>query len=120
MGRDELAKLGKDNCGEIAYRLEQYAFHITRTLNRNISRCNRLRQLLVQYSAGKLLKYDKYMPYEEKLACLINEDSYASKINDCRWQFQDRIDRLQDLDKSLTRLSGTIKSLSYNKVSNNG
>ena len=40
MSRDVLEKVTPDQCGEIAYRLSQFAFHVQRTINREIARYN--------------------------------------------------------------------------------
>ena len=40
MNRDDLEKLTPSDCGEIAYRLSQFVFHLQRTINREIARYN--------------------------------------------------------------------------------
>ena len=40
MNRDELEKLVPQDCGQIAYRISQFVFHLQRTINREIARYN--------------------------------------------------------------------------------
>ena len=55
MSRDEIEKLTPEDCAQIAYRLAQFAFHIQRTLNREIARLNWSEETIKETIADEII-----------------------------------------------------------------
>ena len=55
MTRDEIEKLSPEDCAQISYRLAQFAFHIQRTINREIARSNWSEETIKETKDWKLI-----------------------------------------------------------------
>lgn len=119
MDREMLAKLNREGRGEISYRLQQFAFHVCRTQNRNIARLNRVKRELSVYAAPKLRQFLSYKT-EDKLFELIAEDSYAAKLSEMVAILQERIDQLFNISHQIEVLAQLMKNLAYSAEKTNG
>ena len=60
MTRDTIEKLNPEDCAQIAMRLGQFAFHIQRTLNREIARHNWAEETIKETIADDINNYKGY------------------------------------------------------------
>ena len=117
MNRSMLEKLTPDDCGEIAYRLSQFGFHIQRTLNREIARYNWSDEKIKEVVADEINNYKGYGYVEKSLQAIKhNEKAYA--LNTIKRYAKQRMDRLSYLANNIKNLSDIIISIQRNKIKN--
>ena len=117
MNRSMLEKLTPDDCGEIAYRLSQFGFHIQRTLNREIARYNWSDEKIKEVIADEINNYKGYGYIEKSLQAIKhNEKAYA--LNTIKRYAKQRMDRLSYLANNIKNLSDIIISIQRNKIKN--
>ena len=119
MSRDELEKTTPEVCGEIAYRLGQFAFHVQRSINRELSRLNWADESIKETIAEEINNYKGY-GYIEKASQAIKNNEKASALNKIKKYAKQRSDRLQYLANSIKHLSDIMLSIQRAKVKNNG
>ena len=117
MNRSSLEKLTPDDCGEIAYRLSQFGFHIQRTLNREIARHNWSDEKIKEVIADEINNYKGY-GYVEKSLQAIKHNEKAQSLNTIKRYAKQRMDRLSYLANNLKNLSDIIISIQRNKIKN--
>jgi hypothetical protein len=115
MSRDELEKTTPEVCGEIAYRLGQFAFHVQRSINRELSRLNWADETIKETIADELNNYKGY-GYIEKAAQAIKNNEKATALNKIKKYAKQRSDRLQYLANSIKHLSDIMLSIQKAKV----
>lgn len=123
MDKNALQSLGIAECANIAYRLAQYSFYITRTLNKERSQRIWAEALLREMVAKANDNYSTYIKYELKVALIANENAFAGKLNKIISYSQQRIQRLEDLANSITFLAKVIMDVrrsKYNKENSYG
>jgi len=119
MSRDALEKLTIEDCGQIAYRLGQFAFHIQRTLNRESARFNWSEETIKETIADEINNYKGY-GYIEKSAQAIKHNEKAQAINKIKKYTKQRLDRLTYLASSIKNLSDILISIQRAKGYKNG
>ncbi len=117
MNRESLEKLSPEDCGNIAYRLGQYAFFIQRTINREIARYNWSDETIKETIADEINNYKGY-GYAEKAGQAIKHNDKATSLNNIKKYAKQRSDRLSYLANSIKNLSDIILSIQRNKVKN--
>jgi hypothetical protein len=115
MSRDELEKTTPEVCGEIAYRLGQFAFHVQRSINREISRLNWADETIKETIADEINNYKGY-GYIEKSLQAIKHNEKALSLNKIKKYAKQRSDRLQYLANSIKHLSDIMLSIQKTKV----
>lgn len=115
MNRDELEKLTPEGCGEIAYRLGQFAFHVQRSLNRELSRLNWADETIKEIIADEINNYKGY-GYIEKALQAIKHNDKAASLNKIKKYAKQRSDRLQYLATNIKNLSDILLSIQKIKV----
>lgn len=119
MSRDELEKLTPEMCGEISYRLGQFAFHIQRSINREISRTNWADESIKETIADQINDYKGY-GYIEKSYQAIKHNDKAASLQKIKKYAKQRSDRLQYLANSVKHLSDIMLSIKKAKVTQHG
>lgn len=117
MDRAILEKLSPEDCGNIAYRLGQYAFFVQRTINREIARYNWAEESIKEIIADEINTYKGY-GYIEKSSQAIKHNDKASALNNIKKYAKQRSDRLSYLANGIKNLSDIILSIQKNKVKN--
>lgn len=115
MSRDEIEKLSPEDCAQIAYRLSQFAFHIQRTLNREIARHNWADESIKETIADEVNSYKGY-GYVEKSGQAIKHNEKASALNSIKKYAKQRMDRLSYLANNIKNLSDVILAVQKTKV----
>jgi hypothetical protein len=115
MTRDELEKTTPEVCGEIAYRLGQFAFHVQRSLNREFSRLNWADESIKDIIADEINNYKGYGYIEKSLQAIKHNDK-ASALNKIKKYAKQRSDRLQYLANNIKHLSDIMLSIQKTKV----
>jgi len=115
MSRDELEKITPEMCGEIAYRLGQFAFHVQRSINRELSRLNWADETIKETIAEEINNYKGYGYIEKSLQAIKNNDK-AYALNKIKKYAKQRSDRLQYLANSIKHLSDIMLSIQKTKV----
>ena len=117
MTRDTIEKLNPEDCAQIAMRLGQFAFHIQRTLNREIARHNLAEETIKETIADDINNYKGY-GYIEKSYQAIKHNDKASGLNKIKKYAKQRMDRLSYLANNIKNLSDILLSIQRNKVKN--
>jgi hypothetical protein len=117
MSRDELEKLGPEDCAQISYRLGQFSFHLQRTANREIARYNWAEETIKELIADEINNYKGY-GYVEKAYQAIKNNDKATALNNIKKYAKQRSDRLVYLATSVKNLSDILLSIQRNKVKN--
>jgi hypothetical protein len=115
MSRDQIEKLTPDDCGQIAYRLGQFALHIQRSINRELARMNWAEESIKEVIADEVNTYKGY-GYVEKSIQAIKHNERASALNKIKKYAKQRSDRLQYIANSIKNLSDIMLSISRTKV----
>jgi hypothetical protein len=110
MNRDVLEKYSITECGETAYRIGQFGFHIQRSLNRELARHNWAEETIKEIIADELNNYKGY-GYVEKSYQAIKHNERAYKLNKIKKYAKQRSDRLTYLASSLKNLSDILISI---------
>lgn len=119
MTRDTIEKLNPEDCAQISYRLTQFAFHIQRTLNRELARYNWAEESIKETIADELNNYKGY-GYVEKSIQAIKHNDKASSLNKIKKYAKQRSDRLAYIAASIKNLSDVILSIQKTKVKYHG
>lgn len=117
MSRDELEKLGPEDCAQISYRLGQFSFHVQRSANREMARYNWADETIKELIADEINNYKGY-GYVEKAYQAIKNNDKASALNNIKKYAKQRSDRLVYLSNSIKNLSDILLSIQRNKVKN--
>jgi len=115
MDRQQIEKLSPEDCAQISYRLSQFAFHIQRTLNREIARHNWADETTKESIADDINNYKGY-GYVEKAYQAIKHNDKASGLNKIKKYAKQRIDRLSYLSNNIKNLSDIILSIQKTKA----
>lgn len=115
MDRSSLEKLSPEDCGQISYRLGQFAFHIQRTLNRELARFNWADETLKETIADEINNYKGY-GYIEKSSQAIKHNDKANALNKIKKYAKQRSDRLSYIASSVKNLSDILLSVQKVKV----
>lgn len=115
MSRDQIEKLTPDDCGQIAYRLGQFALHVQRSINRELARMNWAEETIKEVIADEVNTYKGY-GYIEKSIQAIKHNERASALNKIKKYAKQRSDRLQYIANSIKNLSDIMLSISRTKV----
>lgn len=115
MSRDEIEKLSPEDCAQISYRLAQFAFHIQRTINREIARYNWAEESIKETIADEINSYKGY-GYIEKSQQAIKHNDKATGLNNIKKYAKQRMDRLSYLANNIKHLSDILLSVQKTKV----
>ena len=117
MNRDMLENLTPSQCGEISYRLSQFAFHIQRSINRENARINWAEETIKEVISGEVNNYKGY-GYLEKSTQAIANNTKAHALSRIKKYAKQRSDRLSFLANSVKNLSDILISIQRNKYLN--
>ena len=115
MTRDEIEKLGPEDCAQISYRLSQFGFYLQRSLNREIARHNWSEESIKEAIADEINNYKGYGYIEKSLQAIKHNDK-ASALNNIKKYAKQRMDRLSYLANSIKNLSDILLSIQKTKV----
>jgi hypothetical protein len=115
MNRDALEKLSPEDCAQISYRLGQFAFHIQRTLNREIARHNWADETVKEIISDEINNYKGY-GYVEKFYQAVKHNDRASNINAIKKYAKQRIDRLSYISNTVKNLADMVMNIQKTKV----
>jgi len=114
MSREQMEKLGVEQCAEIALALGGFSFHLQRCLNRETARVkwaeNRLKKLI----SGKEQQY--VGSWDSQFHQAIKDDDFAKGLLKLKSYAQQRVDRLTFLATSVKNMSDLFKNLQMAKV----
>lgn len=114
MSRYELAKLSNEECGEISYILNAFAFHLQKEINKEQSRVN-WAQAKIDLKVGDLAQQYKGYSYEERKRQAINNDDILRKLEEIRRYAQTRLDRLSYLPGQVNKMANSLEQLQRSK-----
>jgi hypothetical protein len=115
MNRDAIEKLAPEDCAQISMRLGQFAFHIQRTLNREIARHNWAEETIKETIAFEINSYKGY-GYLEKSIQAIKDNEKANALNKIKKYAKQRMDRLGFLANNIKNISDILLSIQRTKV----
>lgn len=117
MDRKVLETMTPQDCGEISYRLGQFSFHVQRSINRELARCNWADENIKEVIADEINNYKGYGYIEKSMQAIKHNDS-ASALNKIKKYAKMRADRLQYIANSIKNLSDILLNIQRNKVKN--
>ena len=103
------------DCGEIAYRLGQFSFHVQISLNRELARVNWAEENIKEAIADELNSYKGY-GYIEKSSQAIKHNDNANALNKIKKYAKMRADRLQYTATSVKNLSDILLNIQRSKL----
>lgn len=115
MNRDEIEKLSPEDCAQISYRLAQFAFHVQRSINREIARQNWAEDAMKETIADEINNYKGYGYLEKSLQAVKHNDK-AQALNNIKRYAQQRTDRLSYIANNLKNLSDIMLAIQKTKV----
>jgi hypothetical protein len=115
MDRKVLEKMTPQDCGEIAYRLGQFSFHVQRSINRELARLNWAEENIKEVIADEINNYKGY-GYIEKSMQAIKHNDNASALNKIKKYARMRSDRLQYIANSIKNLSDILLNIQRSKL----
>lgn len=115
MDRKVIEKMTPQDCGEIAYRLGQFSFHVQRSINRELARLNWAESNIKEVIADEINTYKGY-GYAEKSMQAIKHNDSASALNKIKKYAQMRSDRLQYVANSIKNLSDILLNIQRSKL----
>lgn len=115
MDRKVLESMTPQDCGEIAYRLGQFSFHIQRSINRELARVNWAEENIKEAIADELNSYKGY-GYIEKSSQAIKHNDKANALNKIKKYAKMRADRLQYTATSIKNLSDILLNIQRSKL----
>ncbi len=112
MDRTTIEALTPDTCSEISLRLNQFAFNIQRSQNREKARM----KWAISY-AKRIVARDLNdgWSFEEKFLKAVANNDAAQKLIQIRDYCEQRMDRLDFLSQSLKELANSFKSIEFGK-----
>ena len=116
MNRDIVEKLTVEQCGNIAYRIKQYAFYMQRLYNRERGRLLWAATQLNKEVSAKIHNYDQFMKYPNKVACIARDDSHVKNLYNIHTHSKQRMQRLTYLSNSIKDMGDTLLSLQRAKI----
>lgn len=119
MDRSIIEKLTPEDCLQIAFRLGQFAFHLQRTINRELARLNWAEESIKEVIADEINNYKGY-GYIEKSSQAIKHNDKASSLNKIKKYAKQRSDRLSYMASSIKNLSDIILAIHKTKVIHHG
>lgn len=114
MGREQMEKLGVEECAEIALLLGGFSFHLQRCLNRETARVKWADSRLKKLVSGKEQQYAG--SWESQYHQAIKGDDFAKGLLKLKNYAQQRVDRLTFLATSVKNMSDLFKNLQMAKV----
>ena len=117
MDRNVIEKLSPEDTAQISYRLSQFAFHVQRTLNREIARHNWAEETIKETIADELNSYKGY-GYVEKYYQAVKHNEAAQSLNKIKKYAKQRMDRLSYTANSIKNLSDILMAINRNKNKN--
>lgn len=115
MSRDQIEKLSPEDCAQISYRLAQCAFHIQRSINREIARLNWSEETAKETVAEEINNYKGY-GYIEKFYQAVKHNEKAAALQNIKKYAKQRIDRLSYIANNFKNLSDIMLSVQKTKV----
>lgn len=115
MTRDDIESLSPEDCAQISYVLGQFAFHIQRSINREIARVNWAEDSIKEVIADEINNYKGY-GYTEKSLQAIKHNDKANSLNKIKKYAKQRSDRLSYLANNIKNLSDIMLSVQKAKA----
>ncbi len=117
MPPSQLHKMTAEECGEAAYTLRQFAYHLQKAANRELARVNWANESIRRVIAT-IVAHTRGASAEERRALAIREDDVATKYDVIRVLAQTRIDRLSFLGIRVSEMARSLEALQQTKRSN--
>ncbi len=120
MGRDVIERLSIQDCSQIAYRLQQFAYYVQRLYNKECG-IKVWAEHCINYRASKQFsKYNEYYwKHDIKISHIIRQDEYLQKLNKILNYAEQRMINIQSITNSLHSLSLSMTSNKYAKAQGN-
>ena len=115
MTRDDIESMSPEDCAQVSYVLGQFAFHIQRSINREIARVNWAEDSIKEVIADEINNYKGYGYIEKSLQAIKHNDK-ASSLNKIKKYAKQRSDRLSYLANNIKNLSDIMLSVQKAKA----
>jgi len=113
-----MVNMTMQECVIARFLLEQHAFHIQKTLNKEVSRakwCAANIEIAYATRANEHRNPATYQSKEELKGLVVAGNTYTKKMNQLLIEAENRIARLQGLPEKISYMSNTLRSLEYSK-----
>lgn len=118
LSQEEIRKMTAEDCSEACVLLNNFSFHLSRTINREKSKLRWCNEKIFKTVSERLTEYRYFSP-EERMALAVKDDDYAQKIKSLSVKIQARIDRIEYLPIRIEKVSDMFSNLAYSKRKNN-
>ncbi len=115
MTRDDIESMSPEDCAQVSYVLDNFAFHIQRSINREIARVNWAEDSIKEVIADEINNYKGYGYIEKSLQAIKHNDK-ASSLNKIKKYAKQRSDRLSYLANNIKNLSDIMLSVQKAKA----
>ena len=116
LGLEELKKLSAEDCVTSAYVVFAYANYLQEEHNQNVVKLNYANDSLRQIVADEMGQFDKYTKHEIKQQHVINNNEFATKLDNIRKHAQARVDKMHDKIKDVRRMGESLLELAKRKA----
>ena len=117
MDRTVVQALSLEECGDIAYRLKQYAFYVQRLHNKERCRLSWATTRLNRDVTAKLSSVDKYLKYPNKVALIAQNNSDINKVYNIFTHAKQHMQRLTYLSNAIKDMGDTLLAIQRIKLS---
>lgn len=111
---DEMRRLTPEQCGEGAFTLRKFAFHLQRSFNREIATVNAINSRIRQTVCKEVGQY-KAPSADERRDLAIRNNTHAYELQRLRDTHQARADRLNYLAKTCGDLASSLEEYQKTK-----
>jgi len=113
---EDLKNLSSEDCVAGSYVVFAYASYIQEEYNQNLVKLNYATDSLRQIVANEMGQFDKYTKHEIKQQHVINNNEFATKIDNIRKHAQARVDRLSEKIRDIRRMGESLLELARRKA----
>lgn len=109
-----LVKMTAVQCGEAAYCLRQFGFHLQRATNREQGRVSWAEESIKKAIAKSINQY-KGVSFDERKMQAVRDNDAASKLDSIRVHAKLRLERVSHLAIRVSEMAKSLESLQFSK-----
>jgi len=113
---EELKILSSEECVAKSYVVFAYANYLQEEHNLNLVKLNYANDSLREIVAAEVGQFDKYMKHEIKQQNIINNNEFASKLDNIRKHAQARVDKMTEKIRDIRRMGESLLELAKRKA----
>ena len=112
---ESMSMFTAEECVKQAYLLNGYSNYLQSEYNDNVVKLNFAKDNIRKIVASESHRFDKYTKHEMKEQHVVNENSFANRLDVMRKHAQARVDAMQDTIRDVRRMADCLMELSKRK-----